>query len=449
MAAPGQITQVLGPDNETSDDSDDGSSVHISKNIQRQHSSSDVPMSLSVSSLPSELLLKIFSFLDMGSLLECSKVSMLWNSLALDPYLWENVDIAAHTKRLLLEMVARYYGASLKTLRVQWNIRKERALHKLISGCPNLEIIIIRNCDVSDHTLRAIAFNCKNLKHLNVERALDVTGKGIKALCQNCHSLENLELQGAAITEKDMESIALGCPRLKSFRCDGGSYFSHQSLRMLLKRCPELKKVSLRDDRTIMDEHVMELASNCSGLTHLSLISCSGITNASLFALSKRCAGLEDLNFHECFKLSHDGFAALVRNCIHLKRLDLTGNSLINDETISVIVDHCPSLVMLNLSFCKRVTDASLACLGTCTKMTHLGLCGNDQITDIGVGYLSSMDQLRVLRMKWCSRLSQACLYPFAQHSKLELLEVDPRPRSTSAPLHGDEDDTVDVHWMT
>lgn len=43
--------------------------------------------------LPKELLLRIFSFLDVTSLCRCAQVSKIWNCLALDGSNWQRIDL--------------------------------------------------------------------------------------------------------------------------------------------------------------------------------------------------------------------------------------------------------------------------------------------------------------------------------------------------------------------
>lgn len=43
--------------------------------------------------LPKELLLRIFSFLDIISLCRCAQVSKSWNLLALDGSNWQKIDL--------------------------------------------------------------------------------------------------------------------------------------------------------------------------------------------------------------------------------------------------------------------------------------------------------------------------------------------------------------------
>lgn len=48
--------------------------------------------------LPKELLLRIFSFLDVVSLCRCAQVSKAWNVLALDGSNWQRIDLFAFQK---------------------------------------------------------------------------------------------------------------------------------------------------------------------------------------------------------------------------------------------------------------------------------------------------------------------------------------------------------------
>ena len=69
--------------------------------------------------LPKELLLRIFSFLDVVSLCRCAQVSKAWNMLALDGSNWQEVDLfefQADIEGIVVENLAKRCGGFLRSL---------------------------------------------------------------------------------------------------------------------------------------------------------------------------------------------------------------------------------------------------------------------------------------------------------------------------------------------
>merc|ERR1719489_136298 len=69
--------------------------------------------------LPQELLLRIFSFLDIMSLCRCAQVSNYWNNLALDGSNWQKVDLfefQAFVEHDVVVNLSRRCGGFLKSL---------------------------------------------------------------------------------------------------------------------------------------------------------------------------------------------------------------------------------------------------------------------------------------------------------------------------------------------
>ena len=69
--------------------------------------------------LPKELLLRIFSFLDVVSLCRCAQVSKAWNMLALDGSNWQEVDLfefQVDIEGIVVENLAKRCGGFLRSL---------------------------------------------------------------------------------------------------------------------------------------------------------------------------------------------------------------------------------------------------------------------------------------------------------------------------------------------
>ena len=72
--------------------------------------------------LPKELLLKVFSYLDVVTLCRCAQVSRAWSILALDGSNWQRVNLFEFQKDIkshVIQSLSRRCGGFLKQLNLQ------------------------------------------------------------------------------------------------------------------------------------------------------------------------------------------------------------------------------------------------------------------------------------------------------------------------------------------
>ncbi|VDP32343.1 unnamed protein product [Soboliphyme baturini] len=106
--------------------------------------------------LPKELLLKIFSHLDVLSLCRCAQVCRAWNLLALDGSNWQRVDLFQFQKDIkacVVENLAKRFGSFLK-------------------------VLCLRGCEgVQDAAIETFARNCSFIEELNLEKCKRLTDR--------------------------------------------------------------------------------------------------------------------------------------------------------------------------------------------------------------------------------------------------------------------------------
>ncbi|KAK6165504.1 hypothetical protein SNE40_022421 [Patella caerulea] len=169
---------------------------------------------------------------------------------------------------------------------------------------------------IDDRGLKVIAENSPKLKSLNIMSCICITDVGIGYVASNCKELECLlvnktdpEEKGCSITSSGLESIALGCRKLKIL------YVSY---------------CLLMDDKCII-----AISQNCPNLSKLRLAGCLSITDASLKALGKHSKYLRDLEVSECAQVTSTGVGFLMANCRWLQCLSLETCHRVDDINIS------------------------------------------------------------------------------------------------------------------
>jgi len=100
--------------------------------------------------LPKELLLRVFSYLDIVTLCRCAQVSRAWSVLALDGSNWQRVelfDFQKDVKTNVIQSLSRRCGGFLKRLNLQGcQGIEDDALRTFSHQCHNIEELILRDC---------------------------------------------------------------------------------------------------------------------------------------------------------------------------------------------------------------------------------------------------------------------------------------------------------------
>jgi F-box/leucine-rich repeat protein 2/20 len=152
------------------------------------------------------------------------------------------------------------------------NLRNSATIKSLFrGGLSSLRVVKLKDCHMTDESLKEIASFSPALQDLDVADNPDLTNQGVKHLFQHCHFLEHLILTGAASISDDA--------------------------------FPKSTKRRLRSLRT------------------LSLSGCKAVTDATISLLSRRCFLLSSLNISGCNEISADSIKALMQSAPHLCEL--------------------------------------------------------------------------------------------------------------------------------
>ena len=147
--------------------------------------------------LPKELLLRIFSHLDVVSLCRCAQVSKAWNVLALDGSNWQKVDLfefQIDIEGIVVENIARRCGGFLRKLSLKGcQAVGDSALATFSQYCNNIELLNLKYCKkISDRTSQSLSMHCHKLQYLDVSSCSAVTDISLHALSQGCPNLIHL-----------------------------------------------------------------------------------------------------------------------------------------------------------------------------------------------------------------------------------------------------------------
>ncbi|TPX39885.1 hypothetical protein SeMB42_g06200 [Synchytrium endobioticum] len=358
---------------------------------------------LSLNSLPTELRLQIFSFLDVSQLLKASMVCKKWNDLAYDGNLWGKIDLALYYTYIgaaQLQKLAKGSAGFLKYANFRGCLQLTSAVMRVFAvNCHNIEYLCLTGlldvsglASINSGTLDIVSSHCINLTSLNASYCRSLTVVEIGSLVRGCRKLTNLQL--AHCTGLDDEALLRISilPRLKVLNVShcplisdhglvhlskGHSISEFQFLKIsncpqvsdaglipLIAQAKELNTLEVANCRHLTDNVVNTLAMSCPYIRHLDLEECIHITDAALhsIAMNLGAMSMEVIVLSFCDAITDDGAMALLRGCPNLEKLEVDNCSRITDQLLCAIGDGLAGgrLKVLELWDCRGVSPNAI-----------------------------------------------------------------------------------------
>ncbi|KAG5449890.1 hypothetical protein CSKR_103674 [Clonorchis sinensis] len=417
--------------------------------------------------LPKELIIKIFSYLDMTTLCKCSQVCKFWYECAFDGSNWKSINLFdfqrdVHPK--VIEKIAQRSRGFLRELFLKGcqNVTDD-AIKRFTQLCRLIEYLNLSGCkNLTNDTCEHLGQNCPQLMTLLLESCSKIDDTGMELLSW-CSNLTVLDVSWCTVGDRGLTAIARGCKGLQRFRAVGCREITSRGVQQLAERCHGLILLNLNYcGQSITDEAMVHLATGCTELRVLAVSHCS-ITDLGLRALAGTLSPTASASIlGQNGAGAHQNGSALVlrvpapptangsahrssvgenngadgdagsgetvspRNrrrspplplvgCVHLTTLEIARCTAITDIGLTAVARVCNKLEKLDLEDCALVTDASLAQLAVhCPHLNNLILSHCDQITDEGIARLAEglcgPDQLQELAMDNCPLLTDTAL---------------------------------------
>lgn len=279
-----------------------------------------------------------------------------------------------------------------------------------------------------------------------------------------------------SLTNSSMIALATFCPGLRSICLSNAPHVTDTAL-LAISALPELAVVVLRRLLSITDAGVRALVSGPGSFTSLSLFSNTSLGDEALRAVACGRATSESLAFFGMtfsYNVSDAGLAALVSSVPTLEELQVDHCGQVTDAwTASVLkgggltrvslrnvgimltarglCDLAESgtsavrLMALNLGFVSTVDAEILRSLRKAApliKVLVLDACGG--IDDEGAGVVGEFENLRILDVSWCSKITCvgiSAICDGAAGPRLERLSIGPIPLPYEEAVEAGVDD--------
>lgn len=335
------------------------------------------PYSLHRPVLSDELMLRIFSYADIGQLLHMRLLSSHWRKvLTTSPKVCQNVDLSSYNRRITDQVLIRVLAPFIGT----------RAI-----------AIDLNNCfHITDEGFAALFKACgKNVKRWSMKSVWDVSANQILEMSETAKGLEEVDWSNCRkvgdnllgrvvgwVVPEPSPAIASKNVVISSSSRSTRSKTHHQKQQLQQQQqqqqqakaqnmpppgtvigCPKLKRLNLSYCKHITDRSMAHLAAHASNrIEILSLTRCTSITDNGFQAWAPyRFEKLTQLCLADCTYLSDNAVVALVNAAKNLTHLDLSFCCALSDTATEVVALRLPKLQELRLAFCgSAVSDTSL-----------------------------------------------------------------------------------------
>lgn len=273
------------------------------------------------------------------------------------------------------------------------NVHSDKAFQGMIGMCFPFEIVSVSvaNCNVGGVTDQGLAlFRALGpLTKVNIGRCSNVTDAGVKSVLAHSATLTSLDLADLPLlTQSSFDRVGT-LPRLTKLSTGWSRNFTGASLAAIAK---------------------------CSALRDLNLKGCK-LYDSDLQGLPKH---LHTLTLSMSFNIMGSGLVH-VGALVHLRKLDLSFSYITGAD-----LAHLVSLALENLRIdhCRRINDAGFVHIAALATLQRLSMQNCTQVTNAGLGLLTSLPALRELDLSYNSQFTDGGFIHLAAMKSLKWISV-------------------------
>ena len=265
--------------------------------------------SLSLQDMPDEIVLKIFTYLEIKNILKMSQTSKRFHAICQENTLWQIADVSGSKqyefKRVPTAFIHKLLGKECKELRLQ-QLKLKGKLD--FNDESKLEYLYIKNVKVKNGVLEQISTSSKSLQVLRF-RNLKLKFNLIVNISQNnSKTLLKVDLRGCQGLFQSIQHIVKNCSELTELNLFDTKISQYSIKYLANKLTPKIRKLYLGGVDNVRDEHITTLVRRCNAITDLD-ISGTDVTNSSINSIIEHLKpSLRKLNvndtFVDCSKLS-------------------------------------------------------------------------------------------------------------------------------------------------
>lgn len=345
--------------------------------------------SLSFDSLPNDVIIKVFQWLDTYDLLTLATVCRRFEKLIWDPALWKIIALKGEV-------------SGDKAL----NCILRRLVDQSNDKCSQVERVMLGDgCKLTDKGLQLIIRKCPNITHLQTQFCTSISNQSLVEFVSKSTNLQHLDITGCSQISCINISTTDGSRKLLLQYIDltDCASLDDMGLRLIVKNCPLLIYFYLRRCVMLTDSSLKYISKFCIALKELSASDCLNVTDFGLYELAKLGQTLRYLSVAKC-KVSDVGLKYLARRCYKLRYVNCRGCEGVSDESIIVLARSCSRLRSLDIGKTDVSDGGIIALAESCPNLKKLSLKNCDLISDEGIRYISYYCRgLQLLNIQDCN----------------------------------------------
>uniref|UniRef100_A0A1A9WCH9 F-box domain-containing protein n=1 Tax=Glossina brevipalpis TaxID=37001 RepID=A0A1A9WCH9_9MUSC len=326
--------------------------------------------------MPFEIMLKIFSYLDLKSLFRVGAVSRFLYDVSTHPLLYSELNLKPY-----------------------WHLVSTELLSTLAKRATILKKLDMSWCGCTVQTISPTEFKKfiqqrgDSLTHLRLNSAKFLNASCIDTLGIVCDNLKELSLRNCSPSPPLLNFSCLAnlknLERLDLFQ----TVIESDLLLTMLENNPKLKHLNLAfcNVAVNMDDVAQQISKYNKQLISLDMWKAHFLSAQGLLILSN-CRNLEEIDFGWCLREASlgDSLKEFLTQCTKLKKLFLAAVRGLTDRDLEFIANLCPNLEQLDLMGVLGLSkERYIDILQKCTKLQLLDLCFCDNIMDYDVALWS------------------------------------------------------------
>lgn len=320
----------------------------------------EVTTKVTFDSLPNEILLKIFTYLDSEDVcLTVAEVCERWNYISRDVTLWNNLNLICSNNMCIdyIEFVIPKMPL-IKSVKLQWRTDVDLIFKLLCHSCEDIRQLELVCCGkMKDSCMQLLADHFPNLEVFSLGKCWAIEPNCFNLICKFSQLRKLNVSHSRCLDDPLLKGIANACCFLQHINLDYVRGLSDDSVMYLLesKKKGLLSLVLYGECLTDVTYCYME---NCKMLHTLHFSSCIQMTDKGLRSITK-LNSLKSFKLRLAKNLSTEGISNFLQShmaskleCLILSRL-----LSMNDVAAHIILKNCIHVRYLELVYCPNITD--------------------------------------------------------------------------------------------
>jgi hypothetical protein len=400
--------------------------------------------------LPIEILILIFEYVSLKTILTCSNVCKSWYQATLYSGLYEqltfNTDFKTTNEETILQIINRgknrIRSLEINQLVITDKWLKNLSSHPIFNHLQSLKLIDCKK--LTCKSLFNLLYQCQTQLNYLELHSINLDFKCSKLIWTHLSHLITLRLYKVHF---DLSSLRLSeifkLTSMNEFTLVENTTLDDPTLMLILKHItPDLSILKIRKCTNLSERIIHTIASTCTKLNHLDISEFTLGSHFSSTSLESDFAtiaytnpSLLEIHLNGSIYMSDTIVEQFSILCSKLKMIDLGSSPHLTNKSLIYLSTYCQQLEVLYIQDAHAITHVGILHLSKkCIRLKQLYL-NNCHITDSSLRLISSLKFLHYLSLDSSSITSSVLLDTIRHLRKLEYLSIKGCPSITNEVL--------------